>query len=123
MMMTTAIADIVLAVQAKGRGGTIATTRHACRQGRLLATFRPPPRGYQADWEGNHLLLGDESPWRDRDLTWEPAFALSDPADLAELFAHFETRPPVDAPARFRETRKPEQPRLLEERATYDGDE
>ncbi|MCC6705413.1 MAG: DNA-processing protein DprA [Thermomicrobiales bacterium] len=120
---TCAMSDIVLAVQSRGRGGTLAATRHAARQGKLIAAFAPPADGEREEWSGNELLLGEASPWRDRAITWRPACRLTDPAQLPELFAHFARQPSVDAPDRLFETRKPEQPRLLEERATYNGDE
>ena len=120
---TSAVSDVVLAVQARGRGGTLATARHAALQGKLLATFAPPDDDHAGEWSGNALLLDGQPPWRDRAIAWEPAFCLTDPAQLTELFAHFAARPPVDAAGRLEETRKPEQPGLLEERATYAGDE
>jgi predicted Rossmann fold nucleotide-binding protein DprA/Smf involved in DNA uptake len=119
---TSGFADIVLTVQSRGRGGTLATMRHACRQRKLLASFAPPAHAEPDAWSGNTLLLAEASPWRDRNLHWQPAVRLEAPQDLAQLFAHFSNRPAVDDPHPVRETRKPEQPRLLEERATYNGD-
>jgi DNA processing protein len=120
---TSGLADVVLAVQSRGRGGTLATMRHACRQGKIIATVNPPLDSIAADWSGNAMLLASESPWNDRNLHWRPAIALSTPADLVELFAHFRNAPRVDAMPPVYETQKPVQPRLLEERASYDGDD
>ncbi len=120
---TSAFADVVLAVQCHDRGGTIATMRHAARLGRTLATMAPPKRARPDAWSGNKLLTGQQAPWRDREIYWRPAYTLADPADLSKLFAHWRERPSVDGPAAVFETQKPEQPRLLEERATYAGDE
>ena len=111
---TSAFADIVLAVQARGRGGTLATTRHATRQRKLLATFLPPAQSSVDEWEGNRALVSSDAPWRDRDLVWRPAIALSDPSELPELFAHWQSIEPVDVPPAVFETRPEKQLRLLE---------
>ena len=97
--------------------------RHACRQGKRIATFAPPSGANPGDWEGNILLLGSDPPWPDRNLRWQPARALTCADDMIGLLAHEIRQFQVDASPMFSETRKPEQPRLLEERATYDGDE
>jgi hypothetical protein len=119
---TSGFADVVLAVQFRGRGGTLATVRHACRQNRMIATIQPPPAVEPEAWAGNVMLLSPDSPWRDRAILWKPAVALADPRELSQLFAQ-SLAASVDASHRFHETQKPVQPRLLEERAAYHGDE
>ena len=77
--LTSAASIAVVAVQSRGRHGTLATMRHAFEQSRYLATFRPPDSGAQDDWGGNALLLDTNSPWRSK-RAWSPAFAI-DPFD------------------------------------------
>lgn len=61
---TSAFAIGVIAVQSRGRDGTLATMRHAFSQGRFLATFQPPEDQEGDQWSGNRLLLSDSPPWR-----------------------------------------------------------
>ncbi len=77
--LTSAASVEVVAVQSRGRHGTLATMRHAFEQGRFLATFNPPKSGALDDWGGNALLLATNSPWRSK-RAWSPAFAI-DPYD------------------------------------------
>jgi len=73
--LTSASSVAVIAVQSRGRQGTLATMRHAFEQGRFLATFSPPESGAPDDWGGNALLLDATSPWRTK-CAWSPAFAI-----------------------------------------------
>lgn len=66
----------VVAVQARGRGGTLATMRHAFHQGRVMAAFQPPVDAAQDDWNGNFLLLSETPPWRlarNASYAWQPS--------------------------------------------------
>jgi DNA protecting protein DprA len=73
--LTSAAGIAVIAVQSRGRHGTLATMRHAFEQGRFLATFYPPESSAPGDWGGNALLLGAISPWRSK-RNWSPAFRI-----------------------------------------------
>ena len=77
--LTSAASIAVIAVQSRGRHGTLATMRHAFEQGRFLATFNPQSSGMPDDWGGNALLLNTISPWRSKRV-WSPVFAI-DPFD------------------------------------------
>lgn len=84
--LTSALSLVVLAIQARGYGGTMATMRHAIRQGRRLAACVPPADANPADWVGNELLLASASPWRLTGQIWSPAFPV-DPSDHAGYVA------------------------------------
>jgi len=73
--LTSAASVAVVAVQSRGRDGTLSTMRHAFQQRRLLASFEPPSEDNRDAWEGNRLLLSERPPWRTR-LAWSPAFRL-----------------------------------------------
>lgn len=117
---TSAFGIGIVAVQSRGRDGTLATMRHAFHQRRLIATFQPPADGAREQWNGNELLLSDSPPWRiDRvsSYAWQPLRRVQVSESFDDLFAaldaHHEllrTLDTVGAPD------SPSQPRLLEER-------
>lgn len=118
--LTSAFSRAVIAVQARGRGGSLATMRHAVLQRRFIAACTPPVSANDVDWEGNALLLGSTPPWPDRDIDWWPALPVDMDQGLETLFAVLDALPdPVDAGVPLRETPVESQLRLLEERAPY----
>ncbi len=74
--LTSALSLAVVAVQSRGRDGTLATMRSGFQQERLLATFTLPFQADPSQWQGNALLLSDSPPWRMPDRLWKPAFQL-----------------------------------------------
>lgn len=73
---TSAFSIGVVAVQARGRGGTLATMRHAFHQGRVMAAFQPPSDAPEDEWSGNVLLLSETPPWRlarNAAYAWQPS--------------------------------------------------
>lgn len=118
---TSAFAIGVVAVQSRGRDGTLATMRHAFLQGRLLATFQPPSDSGEDHWNGNQLLLSNTPPWRiDRVSAygWQPLRRIHADDSFDELFAalnvHHELLGTLGA---VTANDAPAQARLLEERA------
>jgi DNA protecting protein DprA len=74
--LTSALSLAVVAVQSRGRDGTLATMRSAFQQNRILATFTPPAEANPHQWQGNALLLSDSPPWRMPDRSWISAHRL-----------------------------------------------
>jgi DNA protecting protein DprA len=74
--LTSALSLAVVAVQSRGRDGTLATMRSGFQQNRLLATFAPPVEANPNQWQGNALLLSDSPPWRMPDRPWRRAHCL-----------------------------------------------
>ncbi|MGH2551018.1 MAG: DNA-processing protein DprA [Thermomicrobiales bacterium] len=118
---TSAFGIGVVAVQSRGRDGTLATMRHAFHQGRLIATFQPPSDGAPEHWNGNELLLSDTPPWRldhSSNYAWQPLRRVSGSSKFDDLFAaldaHHELLRTLDASGA---PKSPTQRRLLEERA------
>jgi hypothetical protein len=118
---TSAFAIGVVAVQSRGRDGTLATMRHAFLKGRLLATFHPPPQDVSDHWLGNQLLLSDVPPWRfDRAAAygWQPPHRIQGMDGFAELFAALEAHHDLLKSLDLgNEPERAQQARLLEERA------
>ncbi|CAN5614466.1 hypothetical protein BH09CHL1_BH09CHL1_33500 [soil metagenome] len=120
---TSAFGIGAIAVQARGRNGTLATMRHAVLQGRLAATFQPPSEADPEQWNGNSLLLSEVPPWRLRESsvnTWKPAFCLTGSGSFDDLFSalsaqleKLQSQIVVDSPA------TPSQRQLFEERPQY----
>jgi hypothetical protein len=121
---TSAFAIGVVAVQSRGRDGTLATMRHAFLQGRLLATFHPPPEEATAQWNGNELLLSDTPPWRlDHAAAygWQPLRRIQSADTFADLFTALEAHRDLlgsldlgNEPERARQARLLEEPARLE---------
>jgi DNA protecting protein DprA len=74
--LTSALSLAVVAVQSRGRDGTLATMRSGFQQNRLLATFAPLAEANANQWQGNALLLSDSPPWRIPYRLWSPALRL-----------------------------------------------
>lgn len=77
--LTSALSVAVVAVQSRGRDGTLATMRYAALQQRALAACRPPIDD-DSGWQGNELLLAESSPWRLPAVRWSAAHPI-DPSD------------------------------------------
>jgi DNA protecting protein DprA len=88
--LTSALSIAVVAVQSRGRDGTLATMRSAFQQNRILATCTPPAQADLDQWQGNALLLSDSPPWRMPDRPWIPAHRL-DPRDEKGYVAFLES--------------------------------
>jgi hypothetical protein len=95
--------------------------RHAFLQGRLLATFQPPPEEALNAWNGNELLLSESPPWRgDRAAAygWQPLCRVRSDDSFAELFTALDAhRDLLRSLERENEPERARQARLLEERA------
>jgi DNA processing protein len=51
--VTSALSNAVICVQARGRGGSLATMRHAVLQRRIIAACTMPEDAAEAEWAGN----------------------------------------------------------------------
>jgi hypothetical protein len=118
---TSAFSVGAVAVQARGRNGTLATMRHAFLQGRLTATFQPPLTGTPDVWNGNSLLLSDTPPWRlssSSPYSWQPSLRLTGSDSFAALFEALALHHQLLRSLTSVDTlESPVQRRLLEERA------